>query len=341
MTEAATISIHAQRPPAYSSAASEYAALTQHAGLLDSSSYGRLVYSGEDAQDLINRLSTNELMTLEEGTGATTVLTSNKGRIVDVLYVLRRKNDLLVLTSPYNSRKVVDWIDFYTIIEDVEVADVTGTTAMLSVAGPKAAEELSKLTGEEVASLGPNSSIEASIAGVGVTVLSADFFKLPGYELISPVQHKAALWAIVETVATPIGTETEDAVRIEQGVPAYGRELSEEYNPLEAGLIDHISFSKGCYIGQEVVARLNTYQKVQKYLIGLSWDTDVPVAPGAKLTLDGKQVGLVTSAAVSPADGAGVGLGYVRKAQATEGTRLSVEDGDGDVQVVATQPVSE
>ena len=274
-------------------------------------------------------------MTLEEGTGTTTVLTSNKGRIGDVLYVLRRKDDLLVFTSPHNNRKVIDWIAFYTIIEDVEVEDVTETTAMLSVAGPKAAEALSKIAGEGVASLEPNSSLEASIAEVAVTVLRTDYLKLPGYELVAPVHDRAALWAVLETVATPIGTEAEDAVRIEQGIPVYGLELSEDYNPLEAGLIDHISFSKGCYIGQEVVARLNTYQKVQKYLVGLSWDTDIPVAPGARLTLDGKQVGLVTSTAVSPEDGAGIGLGYVRKAQAVAGTRLWVKDSDGDVRVVA------
>ncbi len=341
MAQASTIGVQLDRPSVYSSVADEYKALTQKAGLLDTSSYGRLAYSGEDARDLINRLSTNELMTLEEGSGAATVLTSNKGRIVDVLYVLRRSDDLLVFTSPYNGQKVVDWIDFYTIIEDIEVEDLADTTARLSVAGPGAAAALSELAAEGVSSLELNRSIQASIAGASLTILRSDFLKLPGYELIADARDKAALWTALETAVTPIGTEAEEAVRIEQGIPVYGQELSEDYNPLEAGLIDQISFSKGCYIGQEVVARLNTYKKVQKYLMKLTWDTGVPVAPGAKLMLDGKQAGLVTSSAVSPVDGAGVGLGYVRKAQATAGTRLAVEGGSEEVEVVGPQPTSE
>ena len=129
-----------------------------------------------------------------------------------------------------------------------------------------------------------------------------------------------------------VGWEALDALRIERGVPAFGRELTEAFNPLEAGLIDIISFTKGCYVGQEVVARLNTYDKVQKRLMRMRWDDGAGPEPGAKLVLDGKQVGVVTSAADSPA-GSGVGLGYVRLAHASEGVVLPGEGGDFSVEL--------
>ena len=120
---------------------------------------------------------------------------------------------------------------------------------------------------------------------------------------------------------------------MEQGVPAPGRELSEDYNPLEAGLLKHISFNKGCYIGQEVIARLDTYKKVSKYLVGLSWDSPELPPAGASLTVDGKRSGVVTSAVGSERLGRGIGLGYVRKAHAEPGSMLTLEQGGSEFEV--------
>ena len=323
----------------YSSVDEEYQALTHGAGLLDRSAVGRLSFTGHGALDLLNRLSTNELMTLQVSQGVPTVLTSNKGRILDLLLVLRLADRLLVLTSPENRQNVAEWIDFYTFAEDVTVQDVTEETAMLSVAGPSAAVLLDELTGQQVSSLDRYQAAEGSIGGVQATILRTDSFRLPGYDLVVPVSYVQQLWdellkqgdgAGLRTV----GMEALEAVRVEQGVPAFGAELSEDFNPLEANLRAYISFTKGCYVGQEVVARLDTYDKVQKRLVGLQCLTDRIPTPGAKLTFDGKQVGLLTSAGRSPRLKVAVGLGYVRKAHAQPGTVLSIESADGAVVVV-------
>ena len=316
----------------------EYQALNEGAALLDRSAVGRLSLTGQDALDLLNRLSTNELMTLEAGQGAPTVLTSNKGRILDLLLVLRLADRLLVLTSPENRQKVADWIDFYTFVEDVTVRDVTEEEALLSVAGPGAGALLDELTGQAVSSLGLHRSIEASIGGVEATVARTDFVRLPGYDLVVAAAQRQQLWGdLIErgrgADLRPVGTETLEVARVEQGVPAYGAELSEDFNPLEAGLKEFISFTKGCYVGQEVVARLDTYDKVQKRLVGLRWDAEGNPTPGAKLVLDGKQVGVMTSAVRSPRMKAGIGLGYVRKTHVQPGTVLPLETADGWIDV--------
>ena len=111
----------------------EYEALTRGVGIVDRSGVGRLILRGEDAIDLMERLSTNALTELEVGEGAATVLTTNKGRILDLLLVLRRGGDLLVLTGAGNQGRVAEWVDFYTFVEDVSVEDVTGATTMLGV----------------------------------------------------------------------------------------------------------------------------------------------------------------------------------------------------------------
>ena len=130
--------------------------------------------------------------------------------------------------------------------------------------------------------------------------------------------------ALLRAGATPIGADAYEALRVAQAAPAYGQEMGQPYNPLETGLIGAIDFAKGCYIGQEVIARLDTYEKVQKHLVTLQFSEDARVSQGDSLAAEGRAVGLVTS--VSPLTGDGlVGLGYVRKAHANPGCRLDLQ----------------
>ena len=326
-------------PEYYSSVGDEYRALREGVAMLDRSSVGRLRCTGEDALDLLNRLSTNDLVGLEAGTGAPTVLTSNKGRIVDLLYVFRLDGGLLVLTSPDTRQKVVDWIDFYTIIEDVVLEDLTADTAMLSLAGPGAASLLGKLTGQDLGAVRRYQSLGATITGVEAAIYRTDFVPPRAYDLVVDAAQAEDLWAEVldsgrDAGLVPAGAAAVEAVRVEQGIPAHGKELSEDFNPLEANLRDYISFTKGCYVGQEVVARLDTYKKVQKQLMGLAWGSDDSPETGAKLFRDGKQVGVVTSGVRSPRLSTGIGLGYVRNAHAVPGTVLVTELRDTETEVV-------
>ena len=323
-------------PARYSSLEQEYKAATGAIGLVERSHIGRLRIAGDDGLDLLDRLSTNKLQDLTVGSGMDTVLTSNKGRVLDLLFVTMLDDHLLVLTGPESRQKVADWIEFYTIMEEVEVLDVTDETAMLGLVGPTAATLLGQLSDQDVSNLSRNKSLSAGIGGIEVLAIRTDFVGLPAYDLAVSAAQVEELWALLLEAGvglglTPVGTEALEVVRVEQGVPVQGRELSEDVNPLEANLLDFISFNKGCYVGQEVVARLNTYDKVQRHLVGLSWALDQEPEPNSDLFADGKKVGVLTSAVTSPRLSKGIGLAYLRKAHAKPGVTVGVETATGEI----------
>ena len=321
----------------------EYRALREGAALVDRSSTGRLLYAGADALDLLHRLSTNDLLPLEVGEGAATVLTSPKGRIVDLLLVSRGPDDLLVLTSPGTTQTVLDHVEFYTFGEDVKASDICDETAALSVVGPRAAEVLAALDSPVEEELALFASSTANVDGVSVRIVRTDFVGLPAFDLVVAVAdldrlRQALLAAGNDAGLVPAGEDALEAVRIEQGVPAYGSELGETYNPHEAGLVGYVSFTKGCYTGQEVVVRLATYDKVQKHLVGVSWDTPAQVAKGAKLVLDGAPVGIVTSSTLAVDGPGGMALAYVKTAHANEGVELTAEADGSAIDVSIYRP---
>ena len=314
-----------------------YKAAIEAVALVDRSEAGLLRVTGEDALDLLDRLSTNHLQDLDPGRGLFTVLTTNKGRIVDLLFVLAQETHLLVMTGPETRQKVAEWIDFYTFVEDVAVKDVSGETGVLSLVGPSAAALLGDSCG--LTGLDVYESASVIIGGVEATVVRTDFLKLPSYDLIVPSDgvspvREALFAAGAARALVEMGNEALELLRIERGLPVQGKELTEDANPLEAGLIDHISFNKGCYIGQEVVARLNTYDKVQRTLVRLSWEASATPDEGAELIADSKKVGVLTSAATSLQAERGVGLGLVRNAHARVGVKLDIGSPGGPVAVV-------
>ena len=323
-----------EMPSSFSSAEAEYRAAKERATLVDRSYVGRLRMTGEDSLDLLNRLSTNEITQLPLGTGLSTVLTTNKGRVLDLLTLYSREEDLILLTGPQNRHKVISWIDQYTFAEDVQLGDVTDNLAMLSLYGPKASTLLEGITGGSVAGLAPHHGVAVSLQGVDLYIARDTDLWGEAYNVILPSADATAIWDLLlekgeEVGMLPMGMEAYEALRIEAGVPAYGAELSEEVNPLEAGLNSSISFSKGCYVGQEVVARLNTYEKVKRYLVKLRFLDGPAPEPHVSLVVDGKEVGFTTSVAALPGDGQLIALGYVRVAQAQPGVKLTAVTGNG------------
>ena len=250
--------------------------------------------------------------------------------------VLNQGDYLLLLTSPGRQQAVIDWLDKYTIMEDLEVEDVTSGGAMLALVGPDAGKLLG-LTPS--AGLPDAMTIQpVQLGGIDALAVEQPLGALSRYWLLAPPDTAAGLWRhLIDQGAAPIGATAMDAVRVNHGVPEYGPELGEPYNPLEAGLIGSVDFTKGCYIGQEVIARLDSYKKVQKYLVSISFD-DASVSAGDELSHEGQSVGMITSVSPEPLDGVLRGLGYVKAAAATLGTRLSVaghEKGSAEILALA------
>ena len=334
-------------PRVYTDAASEYRAATEGAALHDNSYTGRLKASGDDALDLLNRLSTNLVVNLSSGRGAPTILTTDRGRIIDLLGVVNTGEYTLLLTSPDSQQRVIDWLDKYTIMEDLTVTDLTPETALLTVCGPQSEAALNSVlqiepTGEEgadgadLASLQPYSGLSATVGGNDtdtdsdtdthpVMLIRRPLGELPAFDLVMTPQAAPVVWQrLAAAGVTPIGQEAFEAVQVRHAVPRYGRELDDAFNPLEAGLIGSVDFAKGCYIGQEVIARLDTYEKVQRYLVRLRFSAGAVVSEGAVLEQEGRNVGQVTSLSVIPTTGELLGLGYIRTAAAQSGAQLTL-----------------
>lgn len=301
------------------------------AAIYDHSAAGRLRAVGEDALDLLNRLSTNRVDNLQPGQGAPTILTTDRGRILDLLLVVNAGPHILLLTGPGSPPAVIAWLDKYTIMEDLSVTDITAETAQFTLAGPAAAETMAAaglVDRRQLDAIPPYGALAAQVVGQETLLIHRPLGELPAWELI--VWDKAVAAAVGEGLTAagfiPMGQADWDALQIGRGIPRYGRELGEDYNPLEAGLMGAIDFAKGCYIGQEVIARLDTYRKVQKRLALLRLSADSRAAAGGELTAAGRKVGQITSLAVQPDTGELLALGYIRAAQAQPGGQAQLAD---------------
>ena len=319
-------------------------ALFRTAGFVDRSDCGRLWITGADALDLLNRLTTNQLETLPEGTACSTVLTNGNARVIDHLRLAAVDSGIWCITSPGRAEAVAEWIDLYTFGEDIAVEDRSAGTVQLTVAGPLAAEALT-----EAGHLLPGVDEVATTTGI---LIGLPFGQHSAYDLLLHTwaistrerqqeyleMHKDTL----RLVAQEVSAATFEAYRIGQGVPAYGAEFGEFNNPLEARLLGSISEDKGCYTGQEVIARLQTYRKIQRRL--MSFSADAVVGAGAALqTDDGSSAGIVTSA-YETSDGRSLGLALVASKHAIAGAALGVTTAGGAVTLaepayaLATEP---
>jgi folate-binding protein YgfZ len=304
--------------------------LTQAAARVDRSHVGCLKVSGHDALDLLNRLSTNKLDEIAPGHGMGTVLTTSKGRVIDLLFITALEDYLLVITSPGRQQKVADWIDFYTFGEDVEVRDMTEETSMLGIVGPEAPAAVQQVLGTDVAAM---DRFDAVSSGDRI-IVRTDFPGCTAFDIVMARSEAADVTELFESrgvrAADP---DVAEFVRVENRIPGPDGELTEDYNPLEARLLPYVHFNKDCYIGQEVVARLNTYDKVQKHLVALDWEEELLLDPGTALMADDKNVGTVTSNASAPWTGRRAALAYVRKSHVQPGTQLEADAGGSRITV--------
>ena len=335
------LTTHPAPSPAYTDTAAEYRAAIETAALYNHSPAGRLRAAGADALDLLNRLSTNRVDNLPPGHGAPTILTTDRGRILDLLLVVNAGPYALLLTGPGSQAAIISWLDKYTIMEDLTLTDITADTAQFTLCGP-AARQLIAAAGladhNPLETMPPYAALDAKLAGQQAMLIHHPIGDLPAWDLI--LGDNSAAPRVWETLTAagfvPMGQDAWDALLVSQGIPRNGRELGDDFNPLEAGLIGAIDFAKGCYIGQEVIARLDTYQKVQKNLAllrfpaqaqaaaGAELTAAIPVAVGAELTDGSRKVGQITSLAARPDTGDLLALAYIRAAHAQPGTKLTL-----------------
>jgi folate-binding protein YgfZ len=319
-----------------SASISLYTAATSDVAIYDNAKVGRLKATGEDALDLLNRLSTNLVLDIDEGQGTHTVLTTDRGRILDIVTVTNAGGHFLILTSPGEAETVVKWLHKYTIMEDLEVENITNDTTLISMIGPGSLSRLENLSGISLSGCKDYNIVNGSLASQEISIIVRHMGNLPCFDILAQSSSKESLLNLFsDSGIASLDSETYNAIRVENAIPSYGREIGDRYNPLEAGLIGSINFQKGCYIGQEVIARLDTYQKVQRRLVKMKFSDEVDIAEECLLTKDEQEVGRITSFCMIPSHGEKIGLGYVRIAFAEIGNTFQLSgDNHGFAEIV-------
>jgi len=296
----------------------QYRQLREECGLLDRSERGKVAVAGPDAAEYLQGQLTNDTEALEPGDGLYSALLDRKGHMQSDMRVLRPGEgpDLWLDTEAVALPAVLRHLTMYSIGRDVAVADVSAERAILSLIGPRSAE----LAGTAV--LPENACQETAVAGVECVAVGTQ----EGIDLLVAAGEAERLRAaLLEAGAVAISAEAAEIRRVELGVPRFGAEMGSETMPAEAGIVERaVSFTKGCYIGQETVARLHYKGRPNRHLRGLRLSS--PASPGAPLLLGDKEVGTLGSATVSPALGP-IGLAILRR-EAEPGAELAVgEDG--------------
>jgi folate-binding protein YgfZ len=295
----------------------QYRQLREECGLLDRSERGKLIVSGSEAADYLQGQLTNDVEALEPGEGQYAALLDRKGHMQADMRVLRLGSEEIWLdTEPEALAAALRHLEMYKIGREVEIADVGAERAILSLIGPRSVEIAA------TAALAEDANETRTAYGVECLAVGTAH----GIDLIAQAADAERLReALIAAGAVAIAPEAAEIVRIEAGTPRFGAEMGTETMPAEAGIVERaISFTKGCYIGQEPVARLHYKGRPNRHLRGLR--LSAPAEPGSSLRLGEKEVGTIGSAAVSPARGP-IALAIVRR-EAEPDAELAVgEDG--------------
>lgn len=305
-----------------------FSAATTTVALTDRSHWGRLHVSDRDRLSFLHNQTTNDFKSLQPGQGCEAVVVNSTARTLDLVSAYVTDEAVILLTSPNRRQQLMPWFDRYIFFGDrVQLTDQTESTLCFSLIGPESTSLLQSLGAIDLPSQ-PHHHTVYSLAGGTVRIAAGSGLHSPGYTLIFEPALGASLWsALTVAGATPLGDQVWEQLRILQGRPMPDAELTEDYNPLEAGLWHTVSFNKGCYIGQETIARLNTYNGVKQQLWGIYLEAEVSV--GSSILLAEQKVGILTSLAETPS---GIyGLGYIKTKAGGEGLTVQVAGVSGKV----------
>lgn len=299
-------------------------------GVIDlSRARGRIRVSGSEAAMFLNGLITNDVKNLAQNRWIPAVFPTVQGRLIGVVRVIRGNEPaFLIDTETASHEAVLKTVSRFTLAGDFKVADLTSETALLTVQGQSAAEILQKVFDQSVSDLPQNGVVETTWQNIPITIIRASHTGEDGFDLFIESSRKAELQQALEAAgAQPIGEATFEILRVEAGIARYGQDMDETNVVPETNLDDAVSYTKGCYVGQEIIVRIKHRGHPAKKLTGLRFETDQQIEPGAIIrSKENQELGRVTSAVVSPRLGS-IGLGYVRYEHLSDGTRLVVGDG--------------
>ena len=309
----------------FSDPGTEFAALLSACGVYDLGWRRYFLIAGRDRVRWLNGMVSNNVRDLALGQGIYAFVLNPQGHILGDLYVYNRGDDFVLETEAAQADKLFAHLKRFIIMDQVEFKPAEEWAA-IGVQGPKA-EEVLRAAGIELPALQPLQFAQVKCGGEQVTLTRGDNPLSSSYELWSTAAQPAVLGdALVKAGATQVGAEALELARIAAGIPRYGIDIRERDLPQETGQMRALSFTKGCYIGQEIVERIRARGSLHRGFTGFRIVEGPLPAPGAKLQAGGKDVGEITSAAMLPANGSEVpvALGYIRKEAGGPGTMVEV-----------------
>jgi folate-binding protein YgfZ len=340
-------------PESYGDVLFEYAAVREGGGgIIDLSPRGRILVSGTEAVQFLNGLITNDMKTLAENSWMPAAFPNVQGRLIANVRVVRLKDEgtdrnvcptFLIDTEPATHERVLKTIERFTLAGDFRVTDITNQSALLSVQGNKATHVVRSVLGEGAAGTETSGAMELSWQHGGtpaaVTVIHATHTSEDGFDLIVNADQAGTLWdALHNAGARPVGYDALEILRIEAGLPRYGVDMDDTNVVTETGLDDAVSYTKGCYVGQEIIARIKYRGHVAKKLSGLIFDPAQKVAAGVVIkSADGKEIGRTTSVTYSPHLGRTIALGYLKYDYLAPGTAVKVNAEDEEIPAQVTE----
>ena len=317
-------------PLHFGSLVDEYWAARRGAGLIDLSALGKIQVTGRDRARFLNGLCTNDVKGLAAGEGCEAFFTNVQGKILFCTRIFAEAESLWVDTVPGVVNALMVHLDRYHVMEKVEFADRTAEFAQIALIGPRAREELEQVSGT-VVDLARLGHAEITLAGSVCRQISSDQLALPTFELRVPASQAETVWRELWRQGEvrgvrPLGAAAFEVLRIEAGFPLAGVDVDDSNLPQEIGRDRlSISFTKGCYLGQETIARIDAMGHVNRHLVGLDLPGISSAIPGGvPIVAQDKRIGHVTSSAVSPRCNHTIALGYVRREYNKPGTAVSV-----------------
>jgi len=324
-------------PARFSDPVAEHCAVRAAAGVFDVSFRAKVAAKGADRASFLHNMLSNDIKSLTPGHGAYAALLDLKGHIVADVRVYCAEEAFLLDTDTDLRDKLVRALERYIVMDDVALEPLELCT--VSFQGPRSRALVEETLGVGLPALSEFDHFLTTGPGYAARVVCATSTGEDGFEVWVEPNDLRSLWETASrkalaSGALPCGTEALESLRIEAGIPRYGPDFGEDTLPLEAGLLNALNFTKGCYLGQEIVERARSRGHVNWKLVGLFVEASAPPAPGEKLLSDGKELGEVTSSCFSPTLGKTLALAYVRREVSGPGTELTLDSG-GKVRVVA------
>jgi folate-binding protein YgfZ len=319
--------------------AKSYEAATEDVALADLSHRARWIVNGADAVRFIHGQCTNDVNGLKVGEGCYACFLTPKGKVRGDALIYRLREDLGIELDSAHAESLRQSLEKFIIADDVQIEDVTQAIRQGLVLGPNAAEFLRQhFPGAVLPATLYECAFQPGEWSGDVGICRTYRADAPGYELFAAAADFDRIWSNWTQAAPSIlDAETLEVLRIEAGIPKFGVDMDENTIPIEAGLESlAISYTKGCYIGQEVISRIHSLGHVNRHLAKLRLAAATPLPQhGDKIQVDGRDIGQVTSAVYSPRYGSGLALGYVRREHATAGTKVSINHQPAEVMEIS------